>query len=289
MIRPNFLIVGAAKSGTTSLYHYLRQHPDIFMPEWKELSLFIGDPFGPLHRVKKPLYYQKAFSKVRDQNAVGEASTAYLFDEAAPKIIKAQLGKIRIIIILRDPVAMSYSLYNHQLRKEGETIENFQEALDHFLSARIPDEEGGSSRAENRNLQINYYIGLAYEAIGDKKTSEKYYTLSSDQDSRAVNYMHYYRGLSFLKLGNIQKANEIFNSLITEGTKQIEQDSEQNTDFFAKFGEEEAANRRLSQAYLLKGVGYKGLGEKKLARDNLQKAVELSVSNLWANSELSEL
>lgn len=130
MIRPNFLIVGAAKSGTTSLYRYLRQHPDIFMPAWKELSLFIGDSFGPLHRVKKPLYYQKAFSKVRGQNAVGEASTAYLFDEAAPKIIKAQLGTIRIIIILRDPVAMSYSLYNHQLRKEGETIENFQEALD---------------------------------------------------------------------------------------------------------------------------------------------------------------
>jgi hypothetical protein len=129
MTRPNFLIVGAAKSGTTSLYRYLGQHPDIFMPEWKELSLFIGDSFGPLHRVKKPSYYQKAFSKVQNQIAVGEASTAYLFDEAASKIIKEQLGSIRIIIILRDPVAMSYSLYNHQLRKEGETIEDFEAAL----------------------------------------------------------------------------------------------------------------------------------------------------------------
>jgi hypothetical protein len=126
---PNFLIVGAAKSGTTSLYRYLRQHPDIFMPEWKELSLFIGDSFGPLHRAKKPYFYQKAFSRVQNQTAVGEASTAYLFDKAAPKIIKEQLGTVRIIIILRDPVAMSYSLYNHQLRKEGETIENFEEAL----------------------------------------------------------------------------------------------------------------------------------------------------------------
>jgi len=126
---PNFLIVGAAKSGTTSLYRYLRQHPDIFMPEWKELSLFIGDSFGPLHRARSPFYYQKAFSKVQNQTAVGEASTAYLYDEAAPKIIKEQLGIIRIIMILRDPVAMSYSLYNHQLRKEGETIKNFEEAL----------------------------------------------------------------------------------------------------------------------------------------------------------------
>ena len=130
MIKPNFLIVGAAKSGTTSLYHYLRQHPDIFMPEWKELSLFIGDPYGPLHRVKKPAYYRKAFSKIKNQSVVGEASTAYLFDEAAPGIIKEQLGTIRIIILLRDPVAMSYSLYNHQLRKEGETLEHFEAALD---------------------------------------------------------------------------------------------------------------------------------------------------------------
>ena len=99
------------------------------MPEWKELSRFIGDSFGPLHKAKKPYFYQKAFSKVQNQTAVGEASTAYLFDEMAPKIIKEQLGTIRIIILLRDPVAMSYSLYNHQLRKEGETIEDFEAAL----------------------------------------------------------------------------------------------------------------------------------------------------------------
>ena len=54
---------------------------------------------------------------------------AYLFDEASPKIIKEKLGPIKIIISLRDPVAMSYSLYNHQLRREGETAENFEEAL----------------------------------------------------------------------------------------------------------------------------------------------------------------
>ena len=164
MIRPNFLIVGAAKSGTTSLYRYLRQHPDIFMPEWKELSLFIGDSFGPLHSARKPYYYEKAFSKVKNQTAVGEASTAYLFDEAAPKIIKEQLGTIRIIIILRDPVAMSYSLYNHQLRKEGETIENFEEA--------IAKEEERRKDPEFRNKcygwHANYYYyqrGLYYHQV----------------------------------------------------------------------------------------------------------------------------
>ena len=57
-------------------------------------------------------------------------------------------------------------------------------------------------------------------------------------------------------------------------------------DFFAKFGERESVNVQLSNAYLLKGLGYKGLGETKLAGENLQKAVELSASNLYAKVEL---
>ena len=57
-------------------------------------------------------------------------------------------------------------------------------------------------------------------------------------------------------------------------------------DFFAKFGEREAENVRLSNAYLLKGLGYKGLGDTKSANENLSKAVELSASNLWAKVEM---
>jgi len=113
---PNFLIVGAAKSGTTSLYAYLKQHPDIFMPEWKELSFFTGDTFTPLHKAKKPQYYYRVFAKAKNEAAVGEASTSYLYDETAAGMIKEKLGNIKIIIALRDPVAMSYSLYNHQLQ-----------------------------------------------------------------------------------------------------------------------------------------------------------------------------
>lgn len=127
---PNFLIVGAAKSGTTSLYRYLSQHPDIFMPKWKELSFFIKDPFGPIDKVKKPEYYCRVFAKVQNQSAIGEASTSYLVDESAPKRIKEVLGTIKILIVLRDPVEMSYSLYNHQARKEGETLKTFEAALE---------------------------------------------------------------------------------------------------------------------------------------------------------------
>jgi hypothetical protein len=161
---PNFLIVGAAKSGTTSLYEYLRQHPDIFMPEWKELSFFIGDPFGPLHKVKKAEYYDKVFTKAKSQKAVGEASTSYLFDEAAPKIIKEKLGTIKILIALRDPVTMSYSLYNHQVRREGETISDFETAL----ASEEDRKKDTEFKQKCYGWHANYYYyqrGLYYDQV----------------------------------------------------------------------------------------------------------------------------
>jgi len=163
-MKPNFLIVGAAKAGTTSLYEYLRQHPDIFMPEWKELSFFIGDPYGPLHQIKKPQYYYKMFAKAHRQSAVGEASTGYLYDEQTPKNIKEKLGTLKIIIVLRNPVQMSYSLYNHQVRKEGETIPSFEAAL--------AAEEGRRNDQEFKKKcygwHANYYYynrGLYYNQV----------------------------------------------------------------------------------------------------------------------------
>jgi len=161
---PNFLIVGAAKAGTTSLYEYLRQHPDIFMPNWKELSFFIGDPYGPLHKVRKPQYYYKVFAGVKQHKAIGEASTSYLYDRAAPKIIMSKLGQVKILIVLRDPVAMSYSLYNHQSRREGETLTDFEAAL-------AAEKKRLNDPAFKKNCygwHANYYYfqrGLYYEQV----------------------------------------------------------------------------------------------------------------------------
>jgi hypothetical protein len=161
---PNFFIVGSAKAGTTSLYSYLRQHPDIFMPEWKELSFFIGDKYGPLHKVKKPIYYYRLFEKVYNYKAVGEASTSYLYDTASPELIKNKLGIVRIIILLRDPVDMSYSLYNHQVRREGEQLETFEAALE-VEHDRISDP---NFRKKCYGWHANYYYfqrGLYFEQV----------------------------------------------------------------------------------------------------------------------------
>jgi tetratricopeptide (TPR) repeat protein len=98
--------------------------------------------------------------------------------------------------------------------------------------------------------------------------------------------MSYYQGLSYLQLKDKIKAKEIFDALVANGDKQLNPDSDNESDFFAIFGEKEDDNTLLSMAYTIRGLGYKGLGKKRLASEDLNKAVELSFSNLWANTEL---
>ena len=165
---------------------------------------------------------------------------------------------------------------------------NYQKALEHFLLAQIPDEEAGSARSGNRDIQVNYFIGLAYEALRNKSNAKLYYNKAVAQAPGRTGYMSYYQGLSYVKLGDKAKATEIFNTLISDGEKQINQ-TETSTDFFAIFGEREGENTRKSRAYTLRGLGYKGTGKNDLAKEDLKKAVELSVSNLWALNELNGL
>ena len=162
----------------------------------------------------------------------------------------------------------------------------YPEALDEFLLARIPEEEAGGSRSGNRNIQVNYFIGLAYEALGNRSNAENYFRLSSDLVNSTISYITYYQALSCLKTGNKARADGLFNNLVSEGNRRINQ--KQEVDFFSKFGEREAENARLSDAYLLKGLGYKGLKDFSQAKENLSRAVDLSASNLDAILELRD-
>ena len=137
---PNFLIVGAAKSGTTSLYYYLKEHPQIFMPKKKEpkflTSLFLKSHFNgigdkPVEKstIKNFEDYKRLFNLVSNEYAIGEASADYLFyyDNVIPNI-KKYLGSPKIIIILRNPIERAYSAYMHLLRDKREFL-SFEEAL----------------------------------------------------------------------------------------------------------------------------------------------------------------
>jgi len=166
---------------------------------------------------------------------------------------------------------------------------NYNKALEEFLLAQVPEEEAGGSRTGNRNVQVDYFIGMAYEALGNRSKAKEYYAFSIAQEATNSSYIKYYQGLSYLKLGKKTMADDAFNALVTEGEKEINRSSSVEVDFFAKFGTREAENARLSNAYLLKGLGYKGLSNAIAAKENLKKAVELSASNLYAITELKAL
>jgi hypothetical protein len=141
VILPNFLIVGAPKCGTTSLYHYLNQHPEVHMSPIKEPKFItshfirypssgIGDARIQENVVKSYEDYCRLFSASPGVKALGEASadTLYYYNNAI-QWIKKLIGNPRIIIILRNPVDRSYSAYMSLLREQREFLP-FEEALE---------------------------------------------------------------------------------------------------------------------------------------------------------------
>ena len=132
MKKPNFLIVGAAKSGTTSLFHYLRQHPAVFMPDFKEPQYLVHSKIqGRLHKyITNREDYLNLFN-AQIINVFGEASVFYLyFYEEAIANINKELGKnVKIIIILREPVSRTVSAYEHVYRNNIKEHLSFTDAL----------------------------------------------------------------------------------------------------------------------------------------------------------------
>lgn len=139
--KPNFLIVGAAKSGTTSLYYYLRQHPQIFMPSIKEANFFalngvnlplngLGDLEWYNSSIKSLDKYLELFANVKNEIAVGEASPTYLHSPFAPKKIFEFNPDFRLIVILRNPADRAFSNFIHCRNNGLEKISNFRTALD---------------------------------------------------------------------------------------------------------------------------------------------------------------
>lgn len=124
---PNFFIVGAAKSGTTSLWMYLKKHPNIYMPptlETKEPAFFCN-----IYGYRDFDAYLGLFADAKEEKVVGEASTAYLTSPESAAWIREVYPEAKIIIILRNPIERAYSLYNWMIREGYEWIAPFEKAL----------------------------------------------------------------------------------------------------------------------------------------------------------------
>ena len=135
MALPNLLIVGAAKSGTTSLHNYLNQHPSVFMCSPKEPHFLINKDIGE-QRIPKGVLsledYKSLFKGASTKKYRGESSVMYLlFPEFAIKNINKYLSKdVKIIIMLRNPVERAYSGYQHVKRYNLMESLSFEKALD---------------------------------------------------------------------------------------------------------------------------------------------------------------
>jgi len=124
-VKPGFIVAGSAKCGTTSVFHYASQHPDIYLPR-KESFFFISSVHSSANRAD-PLYRRRVISSLNDykslfadcsaEKVVGEIATGYLYyyKYAIPEI-KQVLGDPGIVIILRNPVERAYSGYAHLLK-----------------------------------------------------------------------------------------------------------------------------------------------------------------------------
>lgn len=119
---PNTLIVGAAKAGTTSLFDWLSQHPDVAPSRIKEVKYFD-------HNYSRgPNWYRAQFAPRRRHKVILEASPSYLWNRPVPERVRALLGSPKIIALLREPVDRAYSHYAMKVKQGFETL-SFEEAL----------------------------------------------------------------------------------------------------------------------------------------------------------------
>ena len=158
---PNFFIVGAPRCASTFMYTYLRQHPDVFMPEHKEPKFFCSDLDSGTDAdagffVRDEDEYLALFADTGGASRVGEACVANLYSTVAAARIKAASPDARIIILLRDPVEQMVSFHAVRRRNATEDLD-FEEAL----AAEADRREGRCLPRLARNVKMYQYRAVA--------------------------------------------------------------------------------------------------------------------------------
>lgn len=124
-VLPNFIIVGAQRSGTTSLYNYLCQHPQVMRGFRKEVKYFGCNYPQGINWYRSHFPYQR---KMSPGDITGEASPYYLFHPLAAQRIFETLPDVRLIVLLRNPIDRAYSHYYLNIRRGREEL-SFEEAI----------------------------------------------------------------------------------------------------------------------------------------------------------------
>jgi len=215
MRKPDFFIVGAPKCATTSLYWYLGAHPEIFLPHdprwkespdvgrnevspvalskaalWKEPSFFGRDQWVADRRcIRDESEYLKLFSAATTEKRVGEATTSYLYSQTAAEEIKAFNPAADIIISLRNPVEVMYSMHRQNLVGHNEDILDFEDALDaeedRKQGRRIPKRAPKPVQLLYREIvQFSKHVERFYRTFGREKVLVLLFEDIRDEPSR---------------------------------------------------------------------------------------------------------
>lgn len=165
-IMPDFIIIGAAKCGTTSLYNYLVQHPCIAPAHRKQVFYFATNRHSKnWYKAFFPTIFKKVYHNLilRMPKITGEATPYYILHPLCPQRIKHTLPDVKIIVLLRNPTDRAYSHYQHVVRVCRENL-TFEEAIDKE-NERIHGELEKLINDENylsKNFQDAYLLGGLY-------------------------------------------------------------------------------------------------------------------------------
>lgn len=159
-VLPNFIIIGVQKGGTSSLFNYLLQNPNILPGYKKEVKFFDGNHHKGLdwYRYNFPLMTQMEEPLVQ----TGEASPSYVFHPLVPQRIKEALPNIKLVLLLRNPVARAYSHYQGNLRKGHEAL-SFEEAIEQEQSRLEGEKE---AIIADQQYPMYKYLVYSYLARG---------------------------------------------------------------------------------------------------------------------------
>lgn len=159
---PGFIIVGAQKSGTTSLYSLLSQHPELLPSKTKELHFFSGGIDSEIDNYKKGFnWYQSHFPPVKEENEgkiAFEATPIYLFNPLVASRIKKALPNVKIIVMLRNPVDRAVSHYFHEKRKSVDPLS--------IINALEEEEERLKPVLQAKSYKDKAFIHYSYKSRG---------------------------------------------------------------------------------------------------------------------------
>jgi hypothetical protein len=206
MTMPNFIVLGAGKAGTQSIYNYLSEHPDVYMSPTKETNFFalygqqadFKGPPDPINRysIADMAEYQAQFRGVTHEKAIGEISPLYLYNPKAPERIKQNIPDVKLIAILRNPVDRAFSCYLFLRGRLTETILDFDEAL----------------LAEPERIDKNWPWPWHYKKLGFyHEQLQRYYSLFDREQIRVYLYEDF-------QANNIATMQDMFGFLGVDNT-----------------------------------------------------------------------